>query len=188
MRAQVGRASSHLWTLRQMSLSIASMLSEGKLPNTEAALVKDLGTHFQQELPQIAREVLEALPASERKRQLSEHPRSRHPGGARLHHPRRHHRDPARHHRARVGAAMSQVRDLLVSSARSIFETTVTKDVIDAVEAGRFPQHLWQAIEDSGLDLALAAGGYGGAGVSFVRRGGDPPRRGAAAAPAPLAD
>jgi alkylation response protein AidB-like acyl-CoA dehydrogenase len=67
VRAKVGRASAHLWTLRQMSLSIASMLSEGKLPNTEAALVKDLGTHFQQELPQIAREVLEALPASDRK-------------------------------------------------------------------------------------------------------------------------
>src|SRR5262245_4910565 len=36
VRAKVGRAASHLWTLRQMSLSIASMLSEGKLPNTEA--------------------------------------------------------------------------------------------------------------------------------------------------------
>jgi alkylation response protein AidB-like acyl-CoA dehydrogenase len=65
VRAKIGRASAHLWTLRQMSLSIASMLSEGKLPNTEAALVKDLGTHFQQELPQIAREVLDALPASD---------------------------------------------------------------------------------------------------------------------------
>jgi alkylation response protein AidB-like acyl-CoA dehydrogenase len=68
VRSRVGRAASHLFTLRQMSLSIASMLSEGKLPNTEAALVKDLGTQFQQELPQIAREVLETLPDSERKR------------------------------------------------------------------------------------------------------------------------
>jgi alkylation response protein AidB-like acyl-CoA dehydrogenase len=68
VRARVGRAASHLFTLRQMSLSIASMLSEGKLPNTEAALVKDLGTQFQQELPQIAREVLETLSDSERKR------------------------------------------------------------------------------------------------------------------------
>ena len=152
----LGRVVAHYATLRQMSLSIASMLSEGKLPDTEAALVKDLGTHFQQELPQIAREVMEALPASERKNTYRSIARSRHPGGARLHHPGRHHRDPARHHRARVGSAMSQVRDLLVSSARSIFETTVTKDVIDAAEAGRFPQQLWQAIEDSGLDLALA--------------------------------
>jgi alkylation response protein AidB-like acyl-CoA dehydrogenase len=64
VRARVGRAASHLWTLRQMSLSVAAMLTEGKLPNTEAALVKDLGTHFQQELPQIAREVLEVLTPS----------------------------------------------------------------------------------------------------------------------------
>ena len=67
VRARVGRAVAHLWTLRQMSLSVAALLSEGILPNTEAALVKDLGTHFQQELPQIAREVLESVPGSERK-------------------------------------------------------------------------------------------------------------------------
>lgn len=71
---ELGRAVAHLWTLRQMSLSVAGMLSdasmlkEGKLPNTEAALVKDLGTHFQQELPDIARRVLDALPRSERRR------------------------------------------------------------------------------------------------------------------------
>jgi hypothetical protein len=47
-----------------MSLGVAAMLSEGVLPNMEAALVKDLGTHFQQELPQIAREVLDALAPS----------------------------------------------------------------------------------------------------------------------------
>ena len=54
--------------LGRAPLSIASMLSAGTLPNMEAALVKDLGTQFQQELPQIAREVLQALPDSERKR------------------------------------------------------------------------------------------------------------------------
>ena len=63
---------------------------------------------------------------------------------------------------------MSQVRDLLVSSARSIFETTVTKDVIDAAESGRFAQHLWQSIEDNGLDFALVPEERGGAGISFA--------------------
>jgi acyl-CoA dehydrogenase len=83
---------------------------------------------------------------------------------------------------------MSQVRDLLVSSARSIFETTVAKDVVDAVEAGRFPQHLWAAIEDSGLDLALAPEDRGGAGVSFADAAALLRVAGDAAAPAPLAD
>lgn len=68
----VGEAISHLWTLRQMSLSVAGMLTEGTLPNTEAALVKDLGTHFQQALPEIARGVLAGLPASESTRTYRE--------------------------------------------------------------------------------------------------------------------
>jgi acyl-CoA dehydrogenase len=83
---------------------------------------------------------------------------------------------------------MSQVRDLLVSSARSIFETTVSKDVVDLVEAGRFPQHLWAAIEDSGLDLALTPEDRGGAGVSFADAAAILRVAGDAAAPAPLAD
>ncbi len=62
---EIGRAISHLWTLRQMSLSVAAMLSQGILPNTEAAVVKDLGTHFQQELPEIARRVLDTVRRSE---------------------------------------------------------------------------------------------------------------------------
>ena len=62
---EIGRAISHLWTLRQMSLSVAAMLSAGVLPNTEAAVVKDLGTHFQQELPEIARRVLDSVPRGE---------------------------------------------------------------------------------------------------------------------------
>jgi len=56
----VGRLAARLWTLRQMSLSVAGMLEAGKAPATEAALVKDLGTIFQQELPEIARVLVES--------------------------------------------------------------------------------------------------------------------------------
>lgn len=45
----VGRLAAHLWTLRRMSISVAHMLAE-KSPNLEAALVKDLGTRFEQEV------------------------------------------------------------------------------------------------------------------------------------------
>ena len=55
-----GRLVARLWTLRQMSLSVAGMLQEGKVPAIEGALVKDLGTIFQQELPEIARIVAES--------------------------------------------------------------------------------------------------------------------------------
>lgn len=51
----LGRLVAHLWTLQNMSLSIAGMLEAGANPNVEASIVKDLGTRYDQEIPQIAR-------------------------------------------------------------------------------------------------------------------------------------
>lgn len=47
----IGRLVSEMWTLRQMSLSITGQLAEGHAPATEAAIVKDLGTGFEQDIP-----------------------------------------------------------------------------------------------------------------------------------------
>jgi hypothetical protein len=41
-----------------MSASIAVLLDQGKSPNTEAALVKDVGTAFERELPEMARKLV----------------------------------------------------------------------------------------------------------------------------------
>ena len=51
MRALLGRITAQLWTLRQMSLSVAGQLAAGRDPALEAAIVKDLGNEFEQELP-----------------------------------------------------------------------------------------------------------------------------------------
>jgi len=51
----IGRLVARLWNLRQMSLSVAGLLQQGLMPVTEASVVKDLGTAFQQDLPEIAR-------------------------------------------------------------------------------------------------------------------------------------
>jgi alkylation response protein AidB-like acyl-CoA dehydrogenase len=51
MRALIGRTTSQLWTLRHMSLSVAGQLAAGRDPALEAAIVKDLGNEFEQELP-----------------------------------------------------------------------------------------------------------------------------------------
>ncbi len=53
--AAVGRIAAHLITLRRMSISVAGMLEDGKSPNVEAALVKELGNNFEKLLPEIAR-------------------------------------------------------------------------------------------------------------------------------------
>ncbi|MBV8890050.1 MAG: acyl-CoA dehydrogenase family protein [Alphaproteobacteria bacterium] len=55
MTAELGRLAAHLWTLRQMSVSIAGMLQAGEMPNLEAALVKDLGNAFERAVPELAR-------------------------------------------------------------------------------------------------------------------------------------
>ncbi len=56
-RRTVGALVSRLWTLRTASLSVAGMLERGELPAVESALVKDLGTAFQQALPEAARSI-----------------------------------------------------------------------------------------------------------------------------------
>jgi Acyl-CoA dehydrogenase, N-terminal domain/Acyl-CoA dehydrogenase, middle domain/Acyl-CoA dehydrogenase, C-terminal domain len=53
--AAVGRIACHLLSLRRLSLSVAGMLQAGKLPNLEAAMVKDLGTRFEKLSLEIAR-------------------------------------------------------------------------------------------------------------------------------------
>ena len=54
----IGRLIAQLSTLRQMSLSVAGMLSDGKVPEVEAAVVKEMGTSWEQALPGIARNLV----------------------------------------------------------------------------------------------------------------------------------
>jgi|tagenome__1003787_1003787.scaffolds.fasta_scaffold20986258_8 acyl-CoA dehydrogenase len=55
MAKALGTMAAELWTLRQMSLSVAGMLQTGETPNLEAALVKDLGNAFERAVPERAR-------------------------------------------------------------------------------------------------------------------------------------
>jgi alkylation response protein AidB-like acyl-CoA dehydrogenase len=49
----LGRIAADIWCLRQMSLSVAGQLARGRDPYVEAAIVKDLGNTFEQNLPTI---------------------------------------------------------------------------------------------------------------------------------------
>jgi hypothetical protein len=51
IKAAIGRTAAEIWTLRQMSLSVAGQLARGQDPSVEAAIVKDLGNSFEQALP-----------------------------------------------------------------------------------------------------------------------------------------
>jgi alkylation response protein AidB-like acyl-CoA dehydrogenase len=56
--ALLGRLIAHLAVLRAMSIAVTSRLVEGESPVVEAALVKDLGTEFEQLIPTVIADVL----------------------------------------------------------------------------------------------------------------------------------
>ena len=56
--AEIGRLAAHLMVLRQMSRSVAGMLNEGQNPALQAAIVKDLGALYEQDIPRLARSLM----------------------------------------------------------------------------------------------------------------------------------
>jgi hypothetical protein len=62
---RLGRLISRLAVLREMSLAITQRLANGESPLLEAALLKDLGTEFEQTIPQEIADAVAADPESE---------------------------------------------------------------------------------------------------------------------------
>lgn len=56
----LGRLMANLLSLRQLSMSVASMIQQGRSPNLEAAIVKDLGTKFEQDVVRVVRNIVSA--------------------------------------------------------------------------------------------------------------------------------
>lgn len=62
VQAVAGRIAGRLAVLRAMSLAVAGKLERGERTDLEAAFVKDLGTEFEQAVPEWIREALDATP------------------------------------------------------------------------------------------------------------------------------
>jgi alkylation response protein AidB-like acyl-CoA dehydrogenase len=58
----VGLLLAELGTLRQMSRDVAGAIGAGRVPAVEAAMVKDLGTRFENRVIEVARRVAQAEP------------------------------------------------------------------------------------------------------------------------------
>ena len=54
--AAIGRIGAQMWTIRQLSLAVARSLEQGEAPAVEAALVKDVGTTFEQQVVETLRD------------------------------------------------------------------------------------------------------------------------------------
>ncbi len=70
-RVAIGRLTAHLVVLRRLSRSVAGMLQKGENPALQAAVVKDLGTGFEQEIPEVIRLLIDETPALEGRGDLS---------------------------------------------------------------------------------------------------------------------
>lgn len=60
---EIGRLTARLFTLRQMSLSVTAELAAGNNPAWAASCVKDLGSVFEQDIPEVAQLLLD-MPAA----------------------------------------------------------------------------------------------------------------------------
>jgi len=59
---EIGRLTARLFTLRNMSLAVTKQLNDGHNPSWAASCVKDLGSVFEQDIPEIAHLLSETLP------------------------------------------------------------------------------------------------------------------------------
>ncbi len=63
--AALGRLVAQLATLRELSLRVAASLERGEVPDVAAALIKDLGTRFENELIDVTRTLVDIEPSTE---------------------------------------------------------------------------------------------------------------------------
>ena len=61
--AILGAFAARLWSIREMSRSVAAQLDSGHAPNVEAAIVKDLGTTFEQDSVELLAGLFEGSPS-----------------------------------------------------------------------------------------------------------------------------
>lgn len=61
----LGRMAAHLATLRELTIAVTARLTAGESPVIEAALVKDLGTTFEQELPKVIADAIATDPTQQ---------------------------------------------------------------------------------------------------------------------------
>jgi Acyl-CoA dehydrogenase, N-terminal domain/Acyl-CoA dehydrogenase, middle domain len=62
VRGVIGQLTAELWTLRNMSMSVAAKLAGGEDPVLEAAIIKDMGNTYEQELPRRVQAVIDCEP------------------------------------------------------------------------------------------------------------------------------
>ena len=185
----LGSAAARFWGLRNLSLSVAHAIDAHEQPSVQAALVKEMGTRFEQDLLENIRRFVDVEPVPGLVVVVRAPPRQRHPHRAGVHHPRRHHRDPAlRRGQGVADVEHRPVRPLLSETATRVFADTATFAAVEQAEADGWAPTIWDAVAETGLawvSVPESAGGSGGTladAIEVVRIGG------CHAVPLPLAE
>ena len=160
----VGDLVARMSSLRQLSISVARALSDGQDAATRAALVKDLGTRFEQESVELAAELLEHVhprsPAAHRLRGLVD--------TARVHSPMFTLRGGTNEvlrgvvakglaHQPRAERGDDELRQLVDDIGRRSFDAGLGHHGLPA----EFDEQLWRSLEDTGLSRLTTAEGAG---------------------------
>ena len=191
--AELGALTARAWAFRGMSLAVARMVDAGQYPVTEAALIKEMATRFEQDCTELMVRRWGRTPRPDARRPVRAPARHRRPGRPVVDPPRRHERDPPLGHLEGIEERMSHVshevdpdlRDML----EDFFATEVTPEVIDAAErSGTLATAVWEKAESIDLPwigIDEANGGAGGSLADLVALVGEAARR---ATPAPFVE
>jgi acyl-CoA dehydrogenase len=83
---------------------------------------------------------------------------------------------------------MADTDNIIVDTATRIFQDMCDANTVNAAEEGKWPQALWEALEESGLPLAWVPDEFGGAGATMADGFAVLRVAGRFAAPVPLAE
>ena len=178
----IGRITARYWALRQMSLAVSRAIDAGKAPALEAAIVKDLGTTFEQDVVERSRAVVDHEPSLDHAELGARLFAQAILTGPSLHDPGRHHRDPP-HDRGEGPAAMSgrvgvaeaptnpfPPDPILVETLDRLFGNTCTHEAVQAAEATGWAADIWDTLAETGAPWVGVAEEAGGSGGTIGRR------------------
>ena len=164
--ADVGDLVARMISLRQLSISVARALADGQDAANRAALVKDLGTRFEQDSVELVADLLDYVEDAEPLRALLASCACALPS---VHAARRHERGAARCGGQGHGCcAMNELAELVDDLGRRAFDARVGHRFPES-----FDEALWRNLEDTGLAPADQQPGRrpGGGGDRAVRLG-----------------
>ena len=166
--AELGDLMARMISLRQLSVSVARALSDGQDAAGRAAMVKDLGTRFEQDSVERVADLIDGLdPRSPDVQPLRAPAGHRQAAFAPFHVARWHQRGAARRGRQGHGGAMNELTQLVDDIGRRSFDARLGHRGLPE----EFDDALWRTVEETGLSRLTSSGDAGPAEAAIVLSG-----------------